>query len=208
MPHEHANRSHCRCTHLLVRPPSVRTVKHMKEHRTLDLPDRLDHASAADLHRVAHWPTNRDELKAWCRLQLPWHPSRRTVSNHMRRTPDVIRLVYTPPGSSLPVAYGQLTATDIAGGCWRLGLLIVAPTFRRQGHGRAALQRLCQFTFEQLEAERLEVLVAADNHPARHLYDTEGFSFEGELQQAQIHDGEQHDLHLMARTADVQLAVA
>jgi diamine N-acetyltransferase len=67
-----------------------------------------------------------------------------------------------------------------------------------QGLGRLVLQRIIAIAFDEIGAHRLWLDVFSDNDRARHVYRTAGFSEEGVLREAVLHDGRWRSLVIMS----------
>lgn len=74
---------------------------------------------------------------------------------------------------------------------------IVVATPER-GLGRKILEELMRIAFGELGAHRLFLDVFDDNARARHLYESLGFVYEGQMREAAVRDGEYCTLHLMS----------
>jgi diamine N-acetyltransferase len=67
-----------------------------------------------------------------------------------------------------------------------------------RGLGRKMLQELIRIAFRELGAHRFFLDVFEDNAPARHLYESLGFQYEGVMREAAHRDGRWCNLHLMS----------
>ena len=77
-------------------------------------------------------------------------------------------------------------------------VLIGVPGARGRGYATAALNALIDYAFDELNLQRLSLVVFADNAAARQLYDRCGFVAEGLLQRAVWKAGTFRDLIPMA----------
>jgi RimJ/RimL family protein N-acetyltransferase len=70
----------------------------------------------------------------------------------------------------------------------------VARRARGQGVATAALKRLCQFAFDELHVERLELMTDPDNRASQRVPEKAGFQREGLLRSHLFHrDGRRRD---------------
>ncbi len=88
------------------------------------------------------------------------------------------RFVYVIPGGDGPAAYGVLKT--LGGAQATAEILAVRPDARRRGYGRAILHHLAREAFTQFGAQRLELVVDADNRSALGLYLDAGFHIKQE----------------------------
>jgi len=72
-------------------------------------------------------------------------------------------------------------------------------SFSGQGHGRAAVGRVCEFCFRDLGLHRLEAAVRPDNEPSIALLEAIGFQAEGRARGYLKIDGIWHDHIIYAR---------
>jgi len=66
----------------------------------------------------------------------------------------------------------------------RLGITIGEKAYWSQGYGTDALRTLCRFGFDEMNLNRIDLLVDADNARAIACYERVGFRHEGLLRQA------------------------
>ena len=71
-----------------------------------------------------------------------------------------------------------------------------------QGYGTDALRAICDFGFDELRLQRIELLVYAGNQRARRSYEKAGFTLEGTLRRAHYAHGEHKDVHVMSLLRD------
>jgi RimJ/RimL family protein N-acetyltransferase len=84
------------------------------------------------------------------------------------------------PGNR-PIGYAILTGLDDPDGSLCLKRIVVAE--KGHGHGRQVLRHLKRMVFEELGAHRFWLDVKTHNTRAKHLYESEGFVFEGILRE-------------------------
>ena len=82
--------------------------------------------------------------------------------------------------------------------CGDIGLIVGCEEKRGHGVGTEALQLLCQYAFETLGLERLQLDVDMENLRARRCYEKAGFVMEGIKRHAFFRDGKFCDLGLMS----------
>lgn len=78
-----------------------------------------------------------------------------------------------------------------------LGMMIGRRDRQRRGLGRHATRLILQHGFDVLNLERIYLYVAEYNLPARQLYETSGFTYEGALRQHVALGGKRYDLFVM-----------
>lgn len=86
--------------------------------------------------------------------------------------------------------------------CAWLSMLIGLPEHRSQGYGTDALRTVVRFAFEQMNLQRVELEVFAENHRARTAYRKAGFVEEGVRRRAIFTHGRYHDQVMMALLRD------
>jgi RimJ/RimL family protein N-acetyltransferase len=77
------------------------------------------------------------------------------------------------------------------------GMMIGRRDQQRRGLGRRALRLMLQHGFDVLNLERIYLYVVEYNLPARKLYESSGFSYEGTLRQHVALGGKRYDLRVM-----------
>ncbi len=93
-------------------------------------------------------------------------------------------------------AFAILRGIEEASRSIELKRLIVATPGR--GLGRRILNELMRMTFEEFGAHRMFLDVYEDNARARHLYESQGFVYEGLMREAGERGGAFISLHLMS----------
>ena len=81
-------------------------------------------------------------------------------------------------------AVGYVILTGLGDANETVELLRIVVSDKGQGHGRATLQLIKRFVFEELMAHRLWLDVRDHNIRARRLYESEGFLVEGTLRES------------------------
>ena len=82
-----------------------------------------------------------------------------------------------------------------------LGIWIAKPYWDR-GFGTDAVRTLCRFGFRQMNLQRVDLQVYADNVRGRRAYEKVGFRLEGTLRRAQFVGGRYVDAHVMGLLAE------
>lgn len=82
------------------------------------------------------------------------------------------------------------------------GLMIGRRDRQRRGIGRRASRLMLQHGFDVLNLERIYLYVVAYNLPARRLYETSGFAYEGTLRKHVALGGKRFDLLAMGMLRD------
>lgn len=77
------------------------------------------------------------------------------------------------------------------------GMMIGRRDRQRRGLGRRALRLMLQHAFDVLNLGRIYLYVVEYNLPARKLYETSGFSYEGTLRRHVVLGGKRYDLRVM-----------
>jgi RimJ/RimL family protein N-acetyltransferase len=78
-----------------------------------------------------------------------------------------------------------------------IGIMIGAAEHRGQGYGQEALRLCVQFCWQELNLQRLSMLVVGENAPALRSYGKAGFEREGVLRRCYYLDGEFRDVTVM-----------
>ena len=76
---------------------------------------------------------------------------------------------------------------------------VVAPEARGRGVASAALQELGRWAFDELGAERLELLISVENHASQRVATRCGYRLEGVLRQMYVKPGLREDTQLWSR---------
>ncbi len=80
----------------------------------------------------------------------------------------------------------------------RMGIFIGDPAGRGRGYGMEAVRLLVEFAFAELNLDRLDLEVLADNWPAICAYQKAGFKPEGCLRQARYKAGHYVDVYIFS----------
>lgn len=91
-----------------------------------------------------------------------------------------LRMIVRHSDHTAPVGMVELYDYSPADGRAFVGIAI-APAYRRQGFGRAALQALCRYASDVLSLHQLAAVVAFDNDSSRALFSACGFRSRGRL---------------------------
>jgi RimJ/RimL family protein N-acetyltransferase len=78
-----------------------------------------------------------------------------------------------------------------------LGIAIGEKAYWDGGYGTDAMEVLCRFGFEQMNLERIELHVFADNPRAQRVYEKVGFKVEGCMREADYRYGKYRDIVIM-----------
>jgi RimJ/RimL family protein N-acetyltransferase len=78
-----------------------------------------------------------------------------------------------------------------------LGITIGDPTNRGKGYGQEALRLCIGFCWNELNLQRLSLLIAGENGAALHAYQKAGFQTEGVLRRSIYRNGEYVDGTIM-----------
>jgi RimJ/RimL family protein N-acetyltransferase len=78
------------------------------------------------------------------------------------------------------------------------GIALGEKAYWGRGYGTDATRTLLRFAFHELNLHRVELEVFEYNPRARRCYEKAGFRHEGTRRQAHFHEGQYHDIHLMA----------
>ena len=76
--------------------------------------------------------------------------------------------------------------------------ILIGPTGRDQGLGSIATKLIVKYAFNYLKLHRLELEVYTFNPRARHVYEKNGFIYEGTRRQVLNYDGQWYDADLLA----------
>ncbi len=114
---------------------------------------------------------NRHFIRQWTREQ---HEAALEDSN-------IVHLIVERITDRTPVGYVILV--DIENPNQSLAIQRIVVTDKGKGYGREALRLIKKLAFEKLQAHRLWLDVKDYNLRARHVYETEGFVFEGVLRE-------------------------
>ena len=79
-----------------------------------------------------------------------------------------------------------------------MGIFIGDPAGRGRGYGMEAVRLLVEFAFAELNLDRLDLEVLADNWPAICAYQKAGFKPEGCLRQARYKAGHYVDVYIFS----------
>jgi RimJ/RimL family protein N-acetyltransferase len=109
---------------------------------------------------------------------------------------DVAHLIIEAVADGRPVGYLILTGLADPDRSVRLRRMTIAE--KGEGFGREALRLIKGLTFGRFGAHRLWLDVRDGNEWARHLYESEGFVFEGTLREASRVGGQFVALHVLS----------
>ena len=82
-------------------------------------------------------------------------------------------------GAADPVAYGELNLLDAGYAHWWIGHLVVAPSERGRGVGRALIAALLDRAFTASAAKVVTLVVFRENRAAIRAYEAAGMRFDG-----------------------------
>ena len=91
-----------------------------------------------------------------------------------------------------------LHAIDWKNGSTIFGIAIGEKAYWNKGYGTDATRAMLRFAFAELNLHRVELEVFANNARAMRAYEKAGFKREGTRRQANFHDGQYRDAHIMA----------
>jgi RimJ/RimL family protein N-acetyltransferase len=152
------------------------------------------------------WLSTPDELFAWAgaRFRAPLDTAQ--LEEHLARTaaPGSGALAFTAVAteSGEVLGHGELTAIDAVHGTTVMRRVVIAPSHRRRGLGRALVRALLRTAFHDLALHRVEVRAFTHNLAAVGLYRSVGFSEEGRIREYRVHDGRRLSSHLMGMLED------
>ncbi len=98
--------------------------------------------NAVEAHTIAHWAQTQEDL--W---SLTGQPETPLTADLVAAWPMEANFAFTLRYYGDLVAYGEIVEDEVEGDA-EIQHLIVAPDMRRLGHGKAMLERLCQFLSE------------------------------------------------------------
>jgi RimJ/RimL family protein N-acetyltransferase len=101
-----------------------------------------------------------------------------------------------------PIGATDLREINLEDGHAAFGIVIGEKDLWGRGYGTEALLAICDFGFDQLRLERIELDVYADNERARRSYEKAGFQVEGTLRHGHFVDGEFMDVLRMSLLRD------
>lgn len=130
-------------------------------------PARVD-----DLDTVLTWPADATASRRWAGPRLPYPTTPNTAWMTLEASPENSFVLADTDGELL--GFGQLLRWDYR--VVHLARLIVAPAQRGHGLGRELCRALIARAGDTFAARRLTLNVYADNHVARRLYDSLGFT--------------------------------
>jgi RimJ/RimL family protein N-acetyltransferase len=133
----------------------------------------------ADAEALTRWASSRDELLQWSGLNFTFPLDEVQLHEYAASASDrrhIISGVSQETGSVVAHAELNLIPQHDLGQVRRFG---VAPSARGNGIGRALIRWLVDFSFDELELNRLELVVFSFNEPARRCYESAGFRKEG-----------------------------
>lgn len=116
----------------------------------------------------------------------------------IRSDPSVIIFGIRSAADDVLIGSCQLHSIDTTARSAELQIRIGPSSSRGRGFGKAALQRLLQFAFSDLNLNRVFLHVFDDNEQAIRAYTANGFKKEGLLRQSAYIDGQYKDVVVMA----------
>lgn len=148
---------------------------------------------------------SREHLSPW---EPSWNPDHLLRRNYKHRLSVLKKQVakeqgyffhiFRQPGERFIGAVNVMNIQRSAAQSGQLGYWL-GEGFSGQGHGRAAVDRVCEFCFSDLGLHRLEAAVRPDNAPSIALLDAIGFKAEGTARGYLKIDGQWRDHIIYAR---------
>ncbi|MBE9213489.1 GNAT family N-acetyltransferase [Plectonema cf. radiosum LEGE 06105] len=114
---------------------------------------------------------NRSFVNPWTKQQ-----HRESLSNS-----NIAHFIVERTTDNCPVGYAILA--DLMNFYQSIELRRIVITDKGKGYGRATLKLIKKLSFEEFSAHRLWLDVKEDNHRAKRLYESEGFTVEGCLRE-------------------------
>lgn len=113
--------------------------------------------------------------------------------------PHTIMLTICERETGRAVGQTGLVRIDWVSGAAIFFIAIGDPADWSKGFGGEATRLICDFAFETLNLQRIQLHVWANNEPAIRAYERAGFEREGTLRRAMFHAGSHEDFLVMAK---------
>jgi RimJ/RimL family protein N-acetyltransferase len=151
---------------------------------------RLEPFGPADFSRLIGWVSAAaapEFLLQWAGPIFTWPLDAAQLEDYLEptRTEPPARLVWRADDEAgVPFGHVELAAIDREHGSAVLSRVLVAPTRRGEGRGRAMVAAALAVAFGDLELHRVELRVFDFNTPALRCYESLGFAREGVMRDA------------------------
>ncbi|WP_243136941.1 GNAT family N-acetyltransferase [Alkaliphilus serpentinus] len=116
---------------------------------------------------------------------------------------DILHLIIAEKASDQPVGY--IILAGITGYSRSIDFKRIVITDKGKGFGRQAVSLIKKIAFKRLNAHRLWLDVVSNNHRARNLYKSEGFTEEGLMRECILMNGGYQSMVLMSILEDEHL---
>jgi len=135
---------------------------------------------------IISWVKSEKDMVQWAGSAFTWPVSQRQFRNHLQMTKQ-------EPPSLYPFAlvkddklmgYCEISDYRRQFRSAMLSRVIIAPRYRRKGHGRFLVSKVTEYAFSTLELNRLALGVFDFNKAAISCYINSGFVHEGTLRQS------------------------
>jgi RimJ/RimL family protein N-acetyltransferase len=117
--------------------------------------------------------------------------------------PHTIMLAICERETQRAVGHTGFVRIDWVSGAAIFFIALGDPADWSKGFGGEATRLICDFAFETLNLQRIQLHVWAKNEPAIRAYERAGFEKEGTLRRAMFHAGTYEDFLVMAKLRDI-----
>lgn len=161
-----------------------------------------------DLSQLRHWRNQPEIMETTRTWKLLTEKNQEWFWNNVVHSDEhIVFGIYLRKPKAMDMAMVSIYTMGLIGVCrlshinWQarsaeIGIYIGPPDERGQGYGSEALRILCRFGFLEVGLHRLVAYARADNEASNHIFQKQGFKFEGRLRDYMFRGGHWRDVML------------
>ena len=164
---------------------------------------RLEIFTSRDIERLINWIKSDDLLFQWTGTAFEFPLDKKRFLKHVKESEayESNKLIFkvVNNGNSKAIGHGEICNIDLINKSARLArILIGVDEYKGKGYCTELIKELLKYSFNELQLNRVELVVFEFNKPAIVCYEKAGFKTEGILREYRFHNKRFYDLRLMS----------